>query len=54
MKLKLISPGFRDMNSAEFKSLMFRFWFPTLSLPMIAALTPDDFEISFCDELFDK
>jgi radical SAM superfamily enzyme YgiQ (UPF0313 family) len=53
MKLKLISPGFRDMHSAEFKSLMFRYWFPTLSLPMIAAVTPSNFEISFTDELFD-
>lgn len=54
MKLKLISPGFRDMRSTEFKALMYRFWFPTLSLPMIAALTPDNFEISFCDELFER
>lgn len=52
-KLQLISPGFRDMNTAEFKSLMFRFWFPTLSLPMIAACTPGDFEVSFTDEIFE-
>ncbi len=52
-KVKLISPGFKNMNTAEFKSLMFRYWFPTLSLPMIASCTPDDFEISFADELFD-
>ena len=53
--LKLISPGFKNMRSAEFKTMMFRYWFPTLSLPMIAALTDTEkFDIKFCDELFDS
>ncbi len=41
------------MQSREFKSLMFRYWFPSLTIPMLAALTPDRYERSFDDEVFE-
>jgi radical SAM superfamily enzyme YgiQ (UPF0313 family) len=52
MKLKLINPGFKNMRTRTFKSFMDRYWFPILAMPMIAALTPDKYEISFTDEIF--
>ncbi|MCD2346690.1 MULTISPECIES: B12-binding domain-containing radical SAM protein [Clostridium] len=54
MKIKFILPGFKNMNSREFKSLMFRYWFPSLTIPMLSALTPENYEISFTDEVFEK
>ncbi|MBU3093526.1 B12-binding domain-containing radical SAM protein [Clostridium sp. CF011] len=54
MKIKFILPGFKNMNSREFKSLMFRFWFPSLTISMLAALTPEEYDISFIDELFES
>ena len=54
MKVKFILPGFKNMQSREFKSLMFRYWFPSLTIPILSALTPDYIERSFDDEVFDQ
>ncbi len=54
MKIKFILPGFKNMHSREFKSIMFRYWFPSLTIPILAALTSKNYEISFDDEVFEE
>ena len=54
MHIKFILPGFKNMHSREFKSLMFRYWFPSLTIPILSALTPPDIERSFVDEVFES
>lgn len=54
MHIKFILPGFKNMQSREFKSLMFRYWFPSLTIPILSALTPPDIERSFVDEVFES
>lgn len=54
MKIKFILPGFKNMHSREFKSIMFRYWFPSLTIPILAALTGDNYEVSFDDEVFEQ
>ena len=53
MHIKFILPGFKNMHSREFKSLMFRYWFPSLTIPVLSALTPKEIKRSFVDEVFD-
>lgn len=53
MRLMLVSPTFRDTKSRAFRAMMMRYYFPVLSLPMIAAATPDEYQIRFVDELFE-
>ena len=54
MHIKFILPGFKNMHSREFKSLMFRYWFPSLTIPVLSALTPSEIERSFTDEVFES
>jgi radical SAM superfamily enzyme YgiQ (UPF0313 family)/anti-anti-sigma regulatory factor len=50
LKIRLIEPKYRDnwteQNAEDIRS----FWFPRLSLPTIAALTPEDVEVRITDE----
>lgn len=48
MKLKLISPTRRELKRRRMRGRAFRF--PQLSLTIIAALTPEDVEVSITDE----
>ena len=54
MHIKFILPGFKNMHSREFKSLMFRYWFPSLTIPILSALTPPEIKRSFVDEVFES
>lgn len=54
MHIKFILPGFKNMHSREFKSLMFRYWFPSLTIPILSALTPPEIIRSFVDEVFES
>jgi hypothetical protein len=33
---------------------MFRYWFPSLTIPVLSALTPSEIERSFTDEVFES
>ena len=51
MKLMLIAPTWEEAHRRKMKGKAFRF--PQLALPVIAALTPDEWEVSIVDENVD-
>jgi radical SAM superfamily enzyme YgiQ (UPF0313 family) len=50
MRVKLIEPKFHGEWSEQDEKDMRAFWFPRLTLPTVAALTPPDVEVSITDE----
>ena len=52
MKINLISPASpQDKKTRKFGQI---FRFPQLALPIVAALTPEDVEISITDEVLEE
>lgn len=54
MKLLLISPELKESIFSYSKEDVRSFWFPRLSLPVLAALTPPDVEVRLLDESIEK
>ncbi|MBI5125650.1 MAG: cobalamin B12-binding domain-containing protein, partial [Planctomycetes bacterium] len=54
MKLLLISPELKESIFSYSKKDVRSFWFPRLSLPVLAALTPPDVEVRLLDESIEK
>ncbi len=54
MKLLLISPELKESIFSYSKKDVRTFWFPRLSLPVLAALTPPDVEVKLLDESVEK
>ena len=54
MKLLFISPELKESIFSYSKKDVRSFWFPRLSLPVLAALTPPDVEVRLLDESIEK
>ncbi len=54
MKLLLISPELKESIFSYSEKDVRSFWFPRLSLPVLAALTPPDVEVRLLDESIEK
>lgn len=50
MRIKLIDPALKDSHMKHTAKEVHSIWFPRLSLPLIAALTPREHEVTITDE----
>ncbi len=50
MRIKLIDPALKDSHMKHTKKEVQGLWFPRLSLPLVAALTPPEHDVSITDE----
>ncbi len=53
MKIRLIDPALKDISFEHTGKELKSFWFPHLSLAMVAAITPSDVEVAITDENVD-
>ena len=54
MKIRLIDPALKGTTREHTKKELKSFWFPHLSLTMLAGLTPNEHEVQITDENVDK
>jgi radical SAM superfamily enzyme YgiQ (UPF0313 family)/anti-anti-sigma regulatory factor len=53
MRIKLIDPALKESHMEHKEKEVHALWFPRLSLPLVAALTPPEHEVTITDETVD-